>query len=343
MAKNPAFQFYPGDWFREPGLRACSLAARGAWAEILFTLHDTPERGRLCICLHGLGRMLSIPALDVEPDPYERHGYSAELVVKDLANNLVCELEFLSEDDKLNFWSVDSCGEGIWFYIINRRMHREYLEVARISAIRAEAGAKGGRSKREAKGLQNLAKDGSKEEANSVTDLASYDTNIKQTPKQNIASSSSSSSSVQVPSQVGVCVPPLSPFKGEKKHRKLTWDEICFPEKFDTLECRESLKNWWDYKLAKGEGYKTHAGISAIFNRFKANTREQLINAINFSMSNNYAGIFLENKNGNGPYQQPMTKGERKQQFFRNLEKEETKNDEGRNSEDLEADFRNVE
>jgi len=44
MGKNPAFQFYPGDWFREPGIRTACIVVRGCWAETLFTMHDSIPR-----------------------------------------------------------------------------------------------------------------------------------------------------------------------------------------------------------------------------------------------------------------------------------------------------------
>ena len=47
MSKIPSFQFYPGDWLREASLRACSLAARGLWTDMLCWMHDSPVRGRL--------------------------------------------------------------------------------------------------------------------------------------------------------------------------------------------------------------------------------------------------------------------------------------------------------
>jgi hypothetical protein len=43
--KRPAFQFYPKDWSGNQKLRRCSEAARGAWINILCTLHDSEEYG----------------------------------------------------------------------------------------------------------------------------------------------------------------------------------------------------------------------------------------------------------------------------------------------------------
>ena len=45
--KLPAFQFYPGDWLRDPGIRACSLAARGLWIEMLCLMHQAEPYGHL--------------------------------------------------------------------------------------------------------------------------------------------------------------------------------------------------------------------------------------------------------------------------------------------------------
>jgi len=43
--KRPSFQFYPADWRGNNKLRRCSGAARGAWMDILCTLHDSDEYG----------------------------------------------------------------------------------------------------------------------------------------------------------------------------------------------------------------------------------------------------------------------------------------------------------
>jgi hypothetical protein len=43
--KRPAFQFYTKDWKTNMKLRRCSEAARGAWIDILCSLHDGEEYG----------------------------------------------------------------------------------------------------------------------------------------------------------------------------------------------------------------------------------------------------------------------------------------------------------
>ena len=52
--KLPAFQFYPGDWLKDPALRCCSPAARGIWMDVLCMMHESPKRGVLRI-KNGVG------------------------------------------------------------------------------------------------------------------------------------------------------------------------------------------------------------------------------------------------------------------------------------------------
>ena len=58
--KLPAFQFYPGDWLRDPQLQMASTVARGVWINALCRMWDNEPRGtlsgtreeiaRLCLC-----------------------------------------------------------------------------------------------------------------------------------------------------------------------------------------------------------------------------------------------------------------------------------------------------
>jgi hypothetical protein len=45
--KAPAFQFYPGDWFKDVPLQMASLHTKGFWFEMLLHMWDAPERGKL--------------------------------------------------------------------------------------------------------------------------------------------------------------------------------------------------------------------------------------------------------------------------------------------------------
>ena len=45
--KLPSFQFYPGDWMKDPTLRSISLEARGLWIDMLCLLSGSGRRGYL--------------------------------------------------------------------------------------------------------------------------------------------------------------------------------------------------------------------------------------------------------------------------------------------------------
>ena len=47
--KRPSFQFYPGDWLRDPALRAVSLAGRGLWIDMLSYMHQGQPYGHLTL------------------------------------------------------------------------------------------------------------------------------------------------------------------------------------------------------------------------------------------------------------------------------------------------------
>jgi biotin operon repressor len=47
MSKLPAFQFYPGDWMKDPALRSTSVAARGLWTDMLCLMFESVRRGYL--------------------------------------------------------------------------------------------------------------------------------------------------------------------------------------------------------------------------------------------------------------------------------------------------------
>ena len=60
MAKMPAFQFYPGDWIQDT--RILSLAAKGAWIDILCALWRSQTRGSLTLPLMGWARLFGCTA-----------------------------------------------------------------------------------------------------------------------------------------------------------------------------------------------------------------------------------------------------------------------------------------
>jgi hypothetical protein len=46
-SKLPALMFYPGDWMKDPAVRAATIEARGLWIDLLCLMHESPKRGYL--------------------------------------------------------------------------------------------------------------------------------------------------------------------------------------------------------------------------------------------------------------------------------------------------------
>lgn len=59
MSKRPAFQFYPSDWRNDPGLRLCSIGARGLWMDMMCLMHEGQPYGHLTV----MGRHMPPEAL----------------------------------------------------------------------------------------------------------------------------------------------------------------------------------------------------------------------------------------------------------------------------------------
>lgn len=57
MSKAPAFQFYPSDWMRDT--RQLSLAARGAWADLLCAMWWAEDRGKITRDIEGFSREIA--------------------------------------------------------------------------------------------------------------------------------------------------------------------------------------------------------------------------------------------------------------------------------------------
>lgn len=49
IGKLPAFQFYTGDWLKDPGVRALSPLERGIWFDMLCFMHESERRGALLL------------------------------------------------------------------------------------------------------------------------------------------------------------------------------------------------------------------------------------------------------------------------------------------------------
>lgn len=149
-------------------------------------------------------------------------------------------------------------------FIINRRMRNEANAKQTRSKTKQTAGASGGVKS----GIIRRAKALRRREANEANEAA--------------------------PS------PSPSPNKETTKRKRstVTLENFSFPAKLDTALVRQALETWLAYKVTRGEGYKSLAGLTAIMNRFEPLGPDALVKAVQSSMASNYAGLFLERQNG---------------------------------------------
>lgn len=158
MAKKPAFQFYPGDWMKDPELRSVSIAARGLWIDMLCLMFESSERGYLLI----------------------RGKAPSEI---QLARMVGCTGEELSLalDELKNAGVLSQTGMGVLF---SRRLVRD----AELSNKRSKSGKKGG-NPNFAKGQPNPYYD----EKDKQNDNQNDNQKISTVDKQKITPSSSTS------------------------------------------------------------------------------------------------------------------------------------------------------
>lgn len=63
--KLPAFQFYPGDWLKDPAITLCSSASRGVWIDLLCVMHESGRSGELRGTTDQLARLARTSTADL--------------------------------------------------------------------------------------------------------------------------------------------------------------------------------------------------------------------------------------------------------------------------------------
>lgn len=99
MAKLPAFQFYPGDWLKDPAVSLCQPSTRGIWWDAICAMHESNRSGTLVGTPDQLVRVLRCSRSEL-------HTAIADLKATGTA-------DVTERSGKIT--------------IINRRMHREWL------------------------------------------------------------------------------------------------------------------------------------------------------------------------------------------------------------------------
>lgn len=65
MGKLPAFQFYTGDWMKDPSLSMCSPATRGIWIDLLCAMHELDRSGQVTGTTDQLARICRCTASEM--------------------------------------------------------------------------------------------------------------------------------------------------------------------------------------------------------------------------------------------------------------------------------------
>jgi hypothetical protein len=156
--KLPAFQFYPADWKKDPGIQALEFFERHVWFEMLLLMHESKERGVLLLNGAPMPHEACARALGLDNQIFER--CLSKLLTYGVAERRK--------------------SDGA---IVNRRMVRD----EELRKIRQKSGFLGGNPQ-----LKNR----SKTKTLQVLDKQILTTPLKQIPTPSSSSSSSSSSSV---------------------------------------------------------------------------------------------------------------------------------------------------
>jgi hypothetical protein len=64
--KLPAFQFYTGDWLKDPALSMCTPATRGIWIDLLCAMHEADQSGTISGTAEQLARIARCSPVDLD-------------------------------------------------------------------------------------------------------------------------------------------------------------------------------------------------------------------------------------------------------------------------------------
>lgn len=110
MKKLPAFQFYPGDWKKDPALSSCSAATRGFWLDLICVMYEMGNTGEITADLSRLSKYCRC-------SPKE-----AELALDELSATGAANI---SKD-------------GDWITITCRRIRREHLREHQTKCLKGD-------------------------------------------------------------------------------------------------------------------------------------------------------------------------------------------------------------
>ena len=110
MSKRPSFQFYTGDWLKDPNLGRCSAATRGIWIDLLALMHENDRSGELTGTVVSLSQVCRCSAEEMETALMELQDTGAADIL---------------EGDKSGTCPADVRNCPGLVRVVNRRMFRE--------------------------------------------------------------------------------------------------------------------------------------------------------------------------------------------------------------------------
>ena len=108
MGKLPYFQFYPGDWSKDPQLRMASPSSRGIWIDCICAMWEAEERGILIGTAEQLRRVGNCSVEEFDLFLREARDLHFATVVE-LPMNEYSDSELEYFDDSESDWSEESC------------------------------------------------------------------------------------------------------------------------------------------------------------------------------------------------------------------------------------------
>jgi hypothetical protein len=82
--------------------------------------------------------------------------------------------------------------------------------------------------------------------------------------------------------------------KQEKDVALELFARLSWPKALDNPEGRAALREWYDHKATNGHRYKATNGLQKILNEFASHPPQVLQRAVDVSIQNNWAGVFLD-------------------------------------------------
>lgn len=234
--KLPAFQFYPADWKKDPGVQACDFFTRHVWFEMLLLMHESDERGVLLLNGKPMSDIVIARLLNLDNQIFE-----------------TC-LTTLLDFGVAHRRELDNA-------IYNKRMVRD----EEIRQIRKISGLQGG---------------------NPILLKQKSTTPVKQksTPSSSISSSSTTSINN----------------KGKAQYF-FKMSDLIFPKAFDNDIGRNMIRAWLEHKKNIGKRYKSATAVNLLLKQWaEKGSVENFQQAVEFSISQNYQGIFTASKTTNG-------------------------------------------